>query len=169
VSDRREPFAEIIAELTRLVHGTLSIDTALTRIAEYAVATLDECDAADVTLLRDGQPTTLAATRNRALALDDAKYSGAGGPCLDSAEHQRVNRIDATATSVRWEPFCREATRLGIASALTLPLATLGDEPLGALSLYSMRERGFSEEDERIGAIFATHVAAALTSSQDSS
>jgi GAF domain-containing protein len=168
VSDRREPFAEIVAELTRLVRAPDDIDTALTRIAEYAVVTLDECDAADVTVLRDGHPTTLAATRSRALTLDDAKYAGAGGPCVDSAHHQRVNRIDSTATSVHWEPFCREATRLGIASALTLPLAA-DDEPLGALSLYSIRENGFSEEDERIGAIFAAHAAIALAKPQEQS
>jgi GAF domain-containing protein len=158
VSDHRE----LAVELARLVDAPLGIDTILARIAELAVSALPECDAADIALLSDGRLATRTATRNRAGVLDDAKYSGEGGPCVDSAHHQRVNHVDATRTATGFERFRQAAAQLGIVSTLTVPFATPDNQPLGAVSLYSMREQGFTDDDERIGILVADHVARAL-------
>jgi GAF domain-containing protein len=156
-------YPELVVELARLVNAPLDINTILTQIAELAVVVLPECDAADIVVLSDGQLRTLAATRNRALTLDDAKYAGEGGPCVDSAHHQCTNHVDATRTPTRFEPFRHAAAQLGIASTFTVPLATPNNQPLGAFSLYSIREHAFNDnDDEQMGIIFATHAAMAL-------
>lgn len=83
------------------------------------------------------------------------------GPSLGAMEVAGVIRVRDLADDRRWPRFAGPASRLGARSVLALPLATSRGMQ-GALNLYSTVEDAFSEDDEILGAAYATHAGIAL-------
>ncbi len=154
-----------LAELAGLLLAEESLEETLARVSQLAVSTLPGCDAADLTLLPDGIPRTMAATDHRATTLDDAQYAAGDGPCLDAARHQHVNLVGSTLSDERWPHFCTEATRLGILSALAMPLQAR-DVPVGALNLYSTTEFGLGDDTQASAQLFAAQAAVAVANAR---
>ena len=66
-------FGALLQEITVLAADTLSADT-----------------SAGVTVIRAGKPTTVAASDDRTLELDEIQYGNGDGPCLHSASLRTV-------------------------------------------------------------------------------
>ncbi|MGH9297572.1 MAG: ANTAR domain-containing protein [Acidimicrobiales bacterium] len=130
------------------------IERTLGEICDLAVGFLGGPDMAAVTLLDRGGPTTAAASTPAARTVDSFQYEHSSGPCLDAYRFQRVFRIESTTDDENWPAFSRSAAAAGVRSTLSFPLVVSGDG-LGALNLYSEVVNGFSEEDTRLGALFA--------------
>jgi GAF domain-containing protein len=136
----------------------------LRRVAELACQA-GPADMAGITMLVDGKPSTGIFTDPEAPEIDEAQYRTGQGPCLDAFRHQRVFRIDSTATEDRWPDFAREAAAHGIKSTLSLPISARG-ESIGALNLYARTTAAFDDEVTTRMLTFSTQAAFVLANAQ---
>lgn len=162
--------AEIIDCIVGLSRKLLAEDENITgvlqEVAAAGCALLANCSAASVTLVEDGRPRTVAATDERAVAVDEKQYEADEGPCLTASRTERVVRIDSMCEERRWEAARRAAAGRGFASLLSVPFVLPDARAFGALNLYSEIEAGFSAEDEQVCQEFTTHASAVVANAR---
>jgi ANTAR domain len=133
----------------------------LNLILETAVDMLGY-DAATVTARHDGQLTTVGATDQRLLLLDEAQYESREGPCLEVLDpHDPISWSEEEGDA--WQAFREAADQLGVTSSLSLHVPMDNPEDMASsLNLYS-RSRLIVAEDQLKGATaFAAQLAAAM-------
>ena len=165
LEERSDDVALAMHELAHLLVADESVDTTLQRIAELAARTIDDCDAAGVTLYVDGKYITAAHTDQRTLAVDQGQYARDEGPCLQSMRDQQVLRCDVEEAEQRWPDFVADARANGVRSFLAAPLMLKG-ESIGALNLYSGSPSGFTALDDVLVALFTGQAAIALANTK---
>jgi len=91
-----ERYGDAVAALTGLVRALAedeSVSDTLQSILKLVLRALPGCHAASVTVLdAEGRPSTMAATDEQTLQMDQRQYALHDGPCLDAARRQQVNR-----------------------------------------------------------------------------
>ena len=100
----------LAASLHTRITDDENLRVAVGRVADAARRLLINCAAASVTLFERGQPMTGGSTSDVALALDQAQYDAAAGPCLTAATEDRVvlvadisdEQADGEATDGSW-------------------------------------------------------------------
>jgi GAF domain-containing protein len=155
-------FVEQLVGLSRTIGD--DADVALQRIADLAVAQLDGCDMAGVTLVHDEHGTTAVFTDQEAPEIDEAQYCTGQGPCLDAFRTGTILRIDETLEETRWPAFTKAASDHGVRSTLSLPLRA-DHGVIGALNLYSRTPHAFAD-NEQMATVLVAHAAAALANAQ---
>jgi GAF domain-containing protein len=75
--------------------------------------------------------------------------------------NQETVRVDDLAADPRWPDLAHRAVRLGVRSTLSFQLFVESDD-LGALNLLSRRPGAFTDESERVGLLYTSHIAIAL-------
>jgi GAF domain-containing protein len=155
-------FVEQLVSLSRSIDVDATV--ALQRIADLAVAQLDGCDMAGVTLVHGEQGTTAVFTDQEAPEIDEAQYGTGHGPCLDAYRTGSILRIDETLEDDRWPEFTTAAADHGVRSTLSLPLRA-DQGVIGALNLYSRTPQAFAD-NEQMATVFVAHAAAALANAQ---
>jgi GAF domain-containing protein len=115
-------FGALLQEITVLAADTLSADT-----------------SAGVTVIRAGKPTTVAASDDRTLELDEIQYGNGDGPCLHAARTGEAVTMADVADDPRWPGYSIRGAERGLRSSLAIPL-TLGEPAIGALNLYVFDE-----------------------------
>jgi hypothetical protein len=136
----------------------------LNLILESAVEALG-FDAATVSARQGGAPTTIAATDQRVIALDEAQYESGEGPCLTVLDpHEPISLDDAGELTDRWDHFSRTAEQLGIHSTLSMHLPLDSGDLAASLNMYSRRRLAMSTEKVRAAIPFAEQLAAAIVS-----
>lgn len=161
----RNEAADLPADLARTASMPAShdvIDAALRLVTALASATVEGADGVSVSLERHGQLTTVAASDDTVVLMDDHQYQTGQGPCLAAAAEGHWFHIESLAEEDRWPAFVPRAMEEGIASILSTPLKT-GDRPLGALNIYSNTERAFGPSQQELAALFATQASGILT------
>jgi hypothetical protein len=94
------------ASLSRaLLTEDANLQAGLRRIATAGCTLFPNCAGASVTIIEQDLPTTVAATNETALVLDESQYEVDDGPCLTAARTNRPIRIDDAATDQRWPNF----------------------------------------------------------------
>lgn len=162
---RSDEVALAMHELAHLLVAEESLDTTLERIASLAARTIDDCDAAGVTLFLDGKYVTAAYTDQRTLAVDQGQYERDHGPCLQAMRDQAVLRFDVEEAEERWADFVADARANNVRSFLAAPLMLHG-ESIGALNLYSSKPSGFTALDDVLVALFTGQAAIALANAR---
>ena len=142
------PLERGLRELASVLLRETTVERMLESVTSVAVAAIPGCDAASVTLVRDGRVSTSVSSAEAAVDLDRAQYAARKGPCLDAVHHRDVVRVDSFASDHRWPELATPAAASGIASSLSVPLA-VADEALGALNLYSRHERALTDAEEQ--------------------
>ena len=139
--------------LRRFLAGKDDLTAMLDQIVLLAVESVPSCDAASITMLRKGAPTTVASTHAAATAIDEAQYELGDGPCLSALRHRGTEHL-RSAIEERWPPVVAKAREEGMLSTFSV---FLGDEDLvlGSLNLYSANPAGFDEGSQSAGALFA--------------
>ena len=90
------------ASLSRaLLTEDANLQAGLRRIATAGCTLFPNCAGASVTIIEQDLPTTVAATNETALMLDESQYEVDDGPCLTAARTNRPIRIDDAATDQR--------------------------------------------------------------------
>jgi GAF domain-containing protein len=153
--------AEALVALARIVVSEQTLDATLQQIVELACASLECCDMCAVALLESDGPTTAAATSSEARQVDSMQYRFGEGPSLEAYRQQSVQMIKDTDEETRWPDFCRSASSAGVLSILSAPLI-VGGGGMGALNIYCQRRNGFTDDDEKSVAAFASLAAVAL-------
>ena len=165
-TDQDVSLALSLAEVARDLSSEDSVSSALARIVESAVDTVDGCLAAGVTVAGVGWYRTPAATDQLVRDVDEFQYSTGEGPCLDALREHAVFRSGDLAADPRWPHFGEKAAELGINSMLSYRLFSDGD-PFGSLNLYAQEHDAFTDRAVDVGAVFAAHAGLALGHAQD--
>lgn len=156
------PAAELLERLGRLSLRELSMEGLLQPVADLAAAAVPGETEASVTLIVKDHPSTVAATGQVALDLDETQYHWGQGPCLHAARSTELTEIADTRTETRWPRYARRAAEHGNLSSLSVPLLVDADESvLGALNLYAREPQAFDEGTRSAAQAFGPYAAVA--------
>jgi GAF domain-containing protein len=154
-----------VLALSQLATGKLELTDVLTRVAEYAVAAIPGADGAGLTLLEEGRADTIVASTPFVADVDAIQYGLEEGPCVTAALQGRTVRSGALDRDAQWPRFGAQVARLGVNSALSLPL--FGPERVvGAMNVYAHDKDAFSDHAAQIGELFAVPAAIAVLNAQ---
>jgi transcriptional regulator with GAF, ATPase, and Fis domain len=157
------PGAEAFADVARALLAEGDVQHTLQKIVDLAVDTIDGCDYAGISYLKDGKGSTPAASHEVPRVVDAIQYETGEGPCLDAIREHEVFESGDLSRERRWPNFAARAQReTGVTSMLCFRLF-VKSETLGALNLYSKAPYAFSEESRTVGVVFAAHAAVALS------
>ena len=157
------PGAEEFADVARILTAAGDVAHTLQKIVDLAVETVDGCDYAAVSVIKDRKGSTVVATDDIAHAVDAIQYETSEGPCLDAIREHEMFRTGDLSRERRWPQFANRAHReTGITSMLCFRLFVAGDT-LGALNLYSKAPEAFDDRSQTVGVVFAAHAAMALS------
>jgi transcriptional regulator with GAF, ATPase, and Fis domain len=138
-------------------------ETTLQTIAELALDTIDGCDFVGISIRYGGGTVqTPAATDPLATKADNLQYDLDQGPCLDAIWAEDQCLIEDMSTETRWPSWAPQAAAIGIASVLSVRLAT-GEDVIGALNLYSRTAHAYSQDASIMAHIYASHASSALS------
>jgi GAF domain-containing protein len=155
-----------IAGLATLITGSLGLDELLTRVATFATSAIPGADGAGVTLLNvdgpDHRVDALAASHQFVTEIDEIQYvTVKEGPCITAALERRTVRSGSLGREKMWPRFGPRVGRLGVHSALSLPLL-LPDQVIGAINVYAHGKDVFDEHAAHLGELFAAPAAVAV-------
>jgi GAF domain-containing protein len=159
-----------IGALAGLVSDSLGLPELLAEVAGFAVRAIPGADGAGVTLLRvdrvDNMVEALAASAPFVAEIDDIQYvTLKEGPCITAALERRTVRSRSLGGEKMWPRFGPRVGRLGIHSALSLPLL-LPDQVVGAINVYAHGKDVFDEHAAELGELFAKPAAVAVHNAQ---
>ncbi len=155
-----------LAGLAALVTGTRGLSDLLVQVAIYAANAIPGADGAGVTLLRadrrDNRVEALAASHPFVAQIDEIQYVTVNeGPCITAALEGRTMRSGSLGGEKMWPRFGPRVGRLGIHSALSLPLLLPG-QVVGAINVYARGKDVFDEHAQDLGELFASPAAVAV-------
>jgi GAF domain-containing protein len=159
-----------IGNLAGLVAGSLGLPELLAEVASFAVRAIPGADGAGVTLLRVDRPDNMvaavAASAPFVAEIDEIQYVTVHeGPCITAALERRTVRSGSLGGEKMWPRFGPRVGRLGVHSALSLPLL-LPDRVVGAINVYAHGKDVFDEHAAELGELFAKPAAVAVHNAQ---
>ena len=155
-----------IGELAGLVADSRGLPELLAEVATFAVQAIPGADGAGVTLLRvdrvDNMVEALAASAPFVEEIDHIQYvTLQEGPCITAALERRTVRSGSLGGEKMWPRFGPRVGRLGVHSALSLPLLLPG-HVVGAINVYAYGKDVFDEHAAELGELFAKPAAVAV-------
>ncbi|GAB2581535.1 GAF and ANTAR domain-containing protein [Microlunatus antarcticus] len=163
-SDQREAedddLAASLRGLSVLSAGALPLEEMLTRVARYAVQAIPGADGAGLTLIEHHRADTIVMTAEFVAEVDAVQYGIGEGPCISAARDGVTVMSGSLGGDTRWPRFGGRIARMGVHSALSLPLIA-SDEVVGAMNIYAHAKHVFDERAAALGELFA--VPAAVT------
>ena len=135
-TETRGPLAEALVTLAGTPDDLPVIDTHLRRIAQLAADLVEPIEYASMTSYRGDGATTVAASSELILAVDQAQYDENAGPCLDSLRTGTLIGVPDIATTMTWPNFSKAATAMGLNSSVSIPLFAGSGTTIAALNLY---------------------------------
>ena len=159
-----------LADLAALVASSYSLDDLLAQVATYGVQAIPGAEGVGVTLLRiegaEHHVEALAASHPFVSEIDEIQYSVVKeGPCITAALEQRTVRSGSLDAEPMWSRFGPRVGRLGVHSALSLPLLLPG-QLVGAINVYAHAHDVFDEHAAGLGELFAGRAAVAVHNAQ---
>jgi len=160
---RNDPvLASAYGQLLGLLVESPDLDAFLEKMVHLAAGVVTPVAGCGLTVRRDGQPFSAAASNDLAAQVDEIQYGTDEGPCLQAMRSGTVVQVDDLSQEERWDSYRPHALANGIMSSLSLPLVVDG-ECLGALNLYSATPAAFAGPQRAQGEAFAAQCTAALT------
>jgi GAF domain-containing protein len=159
-----------LGDLSGLVADSLGLDELLAKVATFAANAIPGADGAGVTLLHldrtadrvDHRVEALAASHPFVSEIDEIQYNAVReGPCITAALERRTVRSGSLGGEMMWPRFGPRVGRLGVHSALSLPLLLPG-QTVGAINVYAHRKDVFDDHAARLGELFAAPAAVAV-------
>ncbi len=154
-----------LGSLSRLLTASQPLNMTLIRVADFAVTAIPGADGVGLTLMEAGQPDTIVASTDFVRVVDEVQYRLGEGPCLQAVADRRTQISGSLGGEKRWPRFGPRAGRLGVNSALSLPLL-LPDQVVGALNVYAHGRDVFTASAVRMGELFAGPAAVAVANAQ---
>ncbi|AXN43746.1 Anaerobic nitric oxide reductase transcription regulator NorR [Mycobacterium marinum] len=155
-----------IGALAGLVADSLGLADLLAQVATYAVRAIPGAEGAGVALLRvdrvDNIVEALAASAPFVADIDKIQYvTVKEGPGITTANERRTVWSGSLGGEKMWPRFGPRVGRLGVHSALSLPLLVAG-QVIGAISVYAHGKDVFDERAAELGKMFAAPAAVAV-------
>jgi GAF domain-containing protein len=158
--DSFSEFALTFSQTARILFTAGSVTQTLSSVVELAVATIEGCDFAGLSLVVGDVVTTPVHTDPVVATVDALQHRTGEGPCLDAVAYRLIFYADDLSTDLRWLHFAPLATKTGIRSVLALPLSS--DSQVGALNLYSRYPAAFGVDGRAKAAILVSLASLAL-------
>jgi ANTAR domain-containing protein/GAF domain-containing protein len=156
--------AAAFAELSQRLIAEPALEPTLQAVVDHAVATIDGCDYAGVTLLHGRKVETPAATDPVVFKLDQAQYDLVEGPCLDAVFVDDMYVIEDMETERRWPKWAPTAVQFGVKSVVSVRLST-PSRVVGGLNMYSRKQFAYDEDQVLTAHVYARHASTALAMS----
>jgi len=93
--------------------------------------------------------------------VDDIQYGIGQGPCITAAAEGQTVMSGSLGADARWPRFGARVARLGVHSAVSLPLIT-AQGVVGALNVYAHDKHVFDDRAAELGEVFAVPAAIAV-------
>ena len=159
-----------LADLAGLVTSSLGLQDLLGQVATFAARAIPGADGAGVTLLRvdraGNRIEALASSAPFVAAIDEIQYVILNeGPCVTAALERRTVRSGSLGGEKMWPRFGPRVGRLGVHSALSLPLLLPG-HVVGAINVYAHGKDVFDAHAAELGELFAKPAAVAVHNAQ---
>ncbi len=159
-----------IHALAGLVAGSLGLPELLAEVSTFAVRAIPGAEGAGVTLLRldrvGNVVEALAASAPFVAEIDEIQYVNLKeGPCIMAALERRTVRSGSLGGEKMWPRFGPRVGRLGVHSALSLPMLLSG-QVIGAINVYAHGKDVFGEHAAELGELFAKPAAVAVHNAQ---
>jgi len=159
-----------LADLAGLVSDAMDLQQLMTQVATFAVHAIPGAEGAGVTLLRvdrsDRRVEALAASHPFVSEIDQIQYVVLDeGPCITAALEGRTVRSGSLGGEKMWPRFGPRVSRMGVHSALSLPLRLPG-QTVGAINVYARAKGVFTDRAAELGELFAAPAAVAVHNAQ---
>jgi len=154
-----------LSDLSRLASAAMALPDMLTNIAEFAVQAIPGADGAGLTLMEHDRPDTVVANADFVGEIDAIQYDLGEGPSLTAVAEGRTVRSGLLSTAPAWPRFGPRSERLGVHSALSLPLL-VGASVIGSLNVYARAADAFDERAEELGELFAVPASISVQNAQ---
>ena len=154
--------ASAYGELQNLLIATADVSDFLHELANLAAAVIEPVASCGITLRRDGQPMTVAASGDLANQVDELQYGRGVGPCLQALHTGEIVAVEDLSAEDRWGDYPVHAIARGVAGSLSVPLIAAGTS-VGALNLYTTIAHQFSAAEISQASAFAAQASGALT------
>ena len=154
-----------LAALSTVATGRLALEDLLIEVATFAVHAIPGADGAGLTLLEGDRPVMVVTTAPFVREVDDIQYGLGQGPCITAAADGQTVISGSLGGDSRWPRFGARVARLGVHSAVSLPLVTV-EGVVGALNVYAHGKQVFDERAAELGELFAVPAAIAVQNAQ---
>jgi GAF domain-containing protein len=136
-------------ELQALLGSSVGLDVVLRNVADFAVSVGPRVDGAVVRLVPSCSGRSAAAGSALTRAVDNLQYSVRQGPAWDAITSRSVVCCGSLGADERWAQFGPRAGRLGVHSALAVPLV-VSDHVVGTVTAYSQDKLAFLAADVEV-------------------
>ena len=149
-----------------LVAGARAVSELVGDVAQFAAHAVPGVDGASVALLQPQHVAprlqTCAATAEFVEEIDSAQYEELReGPCITCMQTGRATVSGSLGGDCRWPHFGGRVARMGVHSALSLPLI-VGEEVIGAINTYARARDAFGDHAVLLGSQFAATAAVSV-------
>ena len=143
-------------ELGRMSLAEHSLESVLQKVTDLAARVLPGEPVTSVTIVADGHCSTVAASGQLALDLDQVQYAQDAGPCLEAALTGRLVELLDTSADDRWGRFPQQAAEQGCRSILSFPLPPQ-ELITGGLNVYARTSEPLDARSSDMAARFAAY------------
>jgi GAF domain-containing protein len=155
-----------LRSLSGMVAGARGVSDLLGEVAGFAAHAIPGVDGAGIALIdaSKGIPTlqTASATADFVHSIHAVQYDEMReGPCITCMELRRPIVSGSLGADGRWPHFGGRVARMGVHSALSLPLI-VGEHVIGAINCYAESPDAFGEHAVRMGSQFAAPAAVSI-------
>lgn len=157
--------AALLRELTAGLLASDDLEEALDHLAKTSRHALPGVSWSSVTLLRAGQPASVAASDPHARRLDSLQYAN-DGPAMTAIRHREVVLADDLSAETRWPEWTPRAVSYGACAVLTAPV-DVDDEVLGSISLYACQPGVLTSGAQLTAMLLAEHAGLLLAAVRD--
>jgi GAF domain-containing protein len=155
-----------LAGVAAMVAAALGAGDMLDAVAKFAADAIPNVDGAGIALVEahngKGGVRSTAATADFVSDIDTVQYEKLReGPCLTAMQTGRASVSGSLGCDERWPRFGGRVARMGVHSALSLPLV-VGDRVIGAINAYARPRDVFADHAVELGVQFAGPAAVAV-------
>ena len=152
--------------LSGMVASARGVFELLGEVAEFAAHAIPGVDGASVALIDAGEGSTTfqtaTATAGFVREIDAVQYDKLHeGPCITCMQSRRATVSGSLGSDSRWPHFGGRVARMGVHSALSLPLI-VGEHVIGAINCYADSQDAFGEHAVLLGSQFAGPAAVSI-------
>lgn len=153
-----------------LVAGGSGVTDLLGHVAEFAARAIPGVDGAGVTVIEMSEDTpsvkAWAVTAQFVEDIDKLQYLHVQeGPCVTCMQTRRPTVSGSLGSDARWPRFGGGVARMGVHSALALPML-VGDRLVGAINTYAHRRDVFGAHAVELGSQYAGPAAVSVLNAQ---
>lgn len=155
-----------LSGVASIVAGGRGVVDVLQDVAEFAVRAIPGVDGAGVTMTESSPRTpeilAWAVTADFVREIDTVQYHELHeGPCITCTGSRRPVVSGSLGSDHRWPRFGGRVARLGVHSALSMPLV-VDDQVIGAINAYAYSRDAFGEHAVQLASQFAGPAAASV-------